>query len=124
MPSLYPLYRIKSDTFLAGGREKRLNSFYCANILIENENNLELKHIFLITTQFSSNFIAFKLLYNINIILFMDLTSLLMLLSQHLISQFSSNRSLEICLNYNFFSLYTFIRTYKFFKFIYHTFRT
>lgn len=33
-------------------------------------------------------------MYNINIILFMDLTSLLMLLlSQHLISQFSSNRT-------------------------------
>ena len=72
--------------------------------------NLCIFLLFLITTQmffiifhFSFSLLLFMLLYNINIIIlsFMDLTSLLiLLLSQHLISQFSSNR------NWNFFLIF------------------
>lgn len=79
--------------------------------------NLCIFFYFLITTQmffhhfFSFSLLLFMLLYNINIIIlsFMDLTSLLiLLLSQHLISQFSSNR------NWNFFLILYRIFLYKF----------
>ena len=59
--------------------------------------------MFFIIFHFSFSLLLFMLLYNINIIIlsFMDLTSLLiLLLSQHLISQFSSNR------NWNFFLIF------------------
>jgi len=72
---------------------------------------------------FSFSLLLFMLLYNINIIIlsFMDLTSLLiLLLSQHLISQFSSNRNwnFSYILSYFFIQIFMILTNFLFFAHI------